>query len=805
MKQLLILSSFLFLLLSASAQTVKVYVSDSILEKDGKEYYVHFVTQGQTVYAIAKAYDVSIDEIYFENPEAREGLNVDQGLLIPLVNKETELNKELKVVKFEFFYHLVKSGESFRAIAESYSISPNQIIKANPEIHEPLREGEYIKIPVDNTFAEQGDEVLFNPDIPVIPGYRHIVVKGETPYGIAKKYNVTVEQLKAVNPGMLTTIEIGDRLRVPDSTGQLAEEAEVVEVKEEPQEPLYYSHNVKKKETLYSISRLYGVSLQELYDSNPGLKSTIAVGQVIQVPNTTIDKPYIIYTASKKIKINKVAKLYQIPASKIAKENPSLSNRILPGQKVRIPVGAKARIAEDLPEEKPKPEEIEELVVIEKPVTLGCEKQVPSTNQVFKVALMVPFYLEQADSLDLGQFMQSTQDDFLPFRFLNFYEGSLIAIDSLRKQGYNIKLYVYDVDQSITKTAKVLQNPELRKMDLIIGPFQRKSFDQVALFAGNFNIPIVNPFSFREEVVTKYKSAIKVKSDTKYQADLVTSLVANDYENAKVYFITHTNYQGADETGAIEKKVAQVVTPSYKVPNTDLHNLAIGVAYRDEEYEGEGPLPLYNFEGQEINADMLSTLPEDSTLFSSSLIRINYYRDSLYPFYETASPLRQNLVIIYGESKAFVMDVMNRLNEHRDTFNIQLIGMPTLERFNNLDLLQSNNMNLTYFATNYVNHKSDRVQDFIYTYRNKYHTDPGIYGMTGFDITYYFVEQLVSLGFRMRACIEQYPGDMLINNFRLENVPHSNNYQNSYWNVLRYYNYNRLKLPDPLPIDNIND
>jgi len=801
----LVFSLFIFFaFLSLSAQTVKVYVSDSIQQRDDKQFYIHTVLQGQTVYSIAKAYNVSVDEIYFENPEAKEGISVDQFLWIPTVNKETELSKELKSVDFEFFYHLVKPNETFNQIAKNYNIPVSYILKVNPEIHEPLREGEYIKIPSSETFDISSDEeVVFNPDLPVIPNFRHTVTPGETLYSISKRYDVTVSQIRAVNPGMAATLEIGDRLRIPQSGVEIAEEV-VKEEPEKPQQPEFYNHRVKRKETLYSISRLYGVTLQDLYASNPGLTPSIDEGQTIKVPFKTIDKSYIIYTAGSKTRLNKIAKLYNVSVSKIEKENPSLRRRILPGQKVRIPVGTKANVLEEeeepLPDEELAEEQVKEEIEV-KPVLIGCEKRTPVFDRVFKVALMVPFYLEELDSLDRAQFMIKEQDGFTPFRFVNFYEGALIAIDSLKKQGYAIRLFVYDVDQSLTKTAKVLQNPELRKMDLIIGPFQSKSFDQVALFAGNFNIPIVNPFSFRDEIIEKYRTAIKVKSDTKYQAELVASLVAEDYKNAKVFLITHTAYENVEEVNMLAEKVAPMVTPNFKVPNTDLYNLAVEVAFRDEEFEGDGPLPNYTFEGREIFPELLAENIEDSTQFESQLIRMNYMKDSLYPLFENASPFRTNLAIVYGESKAFVMDVMNRLNEHRDTFDIKLIAMPSIERLNNLDEIQSNNMNLTYFSTNYVDYNANEVQDFIFKFREQFKTDPGLYGFTGFDLTYYFVENLVNLDFRLRNCLDQYPGKMLFNTLKIEEVPRTGNYVNSYWNVIRYKNYSLIKLPDPVPVE----
>lgn len=801
---------FVLFALLANSQTVKVYISDSIEVRNDKHFYLHTVTQGQTVYSIARAYDVGVDEIYFENPETKEGISVDQVIWIPTINKETELNREIRKIDYEFFYHIAKQNESLNSLAYLYNIPVNYIRKANPEISEPLKDGQYVRIPVDDAFTKLNDgaggdeDVSFDPGLPVIPDFRHSVSAGETLYSIAKKYQVTVNQIRSVNPGLAQTLEIGDRLRIPRPT--VTDSKEIVEGKKEekPQEqkePEYYNHRVKRKETLYSISRIYGVTVPDLYDANPGLTSRIAEGQVIKVPNKYIDKPYIIYTAERKIRLSKIAKLYQVPVSKLQNENPSLGSRILPGQKVRIPVGTKAKIKKDVEEEVIKEEE-PEIVVEPKPVKAGCDDIVPDYRKTFRIALMIPLYLEETDSLDVEQFLVEPQNDFFPFRFIRFYEGAILALDSLRSQGFNIELFVYDVDQSITKTAKVLQKPELRNMDLIIGPLQYKSFSQVALFAGNFNIPIVNPFSFRSEIVEKYKTVIKAKPGTAHQAELLPSLIKRDYDGAKIFLITHTSYQNADEVIALQSKLQNTLKPNYKVPNTDLHNLAVAVAYRDEEFEGDGPLPNYKFEGNKIISEQLALMPDDSTTFENPLIRINYIKDSLYPFFNNASPLRQNLAIIYGESKAFIMDAMNRLNEHRDTFNIQVIGMPTLERFSNLDLIQSNNMNLTYFSTTYIDYDDENIQDYIFKFRNSYHTDPGIYGFSGFDITYYFVNALVNLDYRLSSCFDQFPQTMLLNDYEMNQVGKSGNFENTYWNLLRYEYFSKNKLPDPVPEKN---
>ncbi len=801
MKKFLAVFVFMISVMALTAQN-RVYVSDSINMRDGKQYYIHFVKQGQTVYSIAKAYNVSVDEIYFENPEAKEGIHVDQVLWIPTVNKETELNREVKKTGFSFFYHLAKDNQDFKWLSKLYHIPESTIRNANPGVKEPFRNGEYIKIPVATASTalpgkEETGEVSFNPENKVIPNYRHVVKTGETEYSIAKKYNITVSQLRAVNPLLYNGLHVGDRLRIPE--GRVASEpVSGTQQETTAQKPEYYRHKVKKKETLYSLSRNYGVEIQDILAANPGLTTSLSVGQVIKIPKTKISKSYIIYVATKKTRLNKVAKMYKVPLSQVISANPSLSKKIYAGQRVRIPVGEMARkhAAEIEKEEKAEEEKGKEYPEASTVVPLGCRKPSPHTKKVYKVALMIPFFLEETDSLDVKQFLMEKEQGFLPFRFIEFYEGALMAVDSLKNIGMNLELYVYDVDKNLTKTAKVLQKPELKTMNLIIGPFYNYSFAQVALFAATFDIPVVNPLTFREEILREYPTAIKVKPGKIYQAELIPPLIEQYYPDYKVFLIAHTAYKDADLVTNMANDISGMLKPQVKVSNNDLYNLTVAVAHRDEEYEEGMPLPSIKYEGLDIYPDIIEANIDDSTVVNNGLIRINYASDSLHPFLDNASPLRKNLVILYGDSKAFIMDAMNRLNEYRDTFNIQLIGMPDIEGISNFDHRQANNMNLTYFSSYYLDYSSPAVQDFVMAFRQNYATDPDIYGFTGYDVTRYFLHALFYLDKRFSNCLQTVPMNLLMTKYRFDKTDKTGNYVNRYWNIVRYRDYELIKLPD---------
>lgn len=849
-KELLLASLLICLIFPIAAQIVIIPKSEIIEIHNNKAYYVHTVQNGQTIYSIAKVYDVTPEEIYFENPETRQGLSINQEILIRTVNKETELNKEVVNTKFNFFYHLAANNQTFEQISSIYSIPEKYIVKANPDLHPPLREGEYVKVPVEQAFdildgkvTQQPVEinkpvenkynspktsinqphkltnttVSFNPDIPVIQDYRHVVVAGETTQSIANKYDVPVNVLKSVNPGLSNCVVAGNRLRIPDkaklnktdskySETNVVESQEVSEKKKKQkttsvnQELETIKHKVKKKETLYSIGREYGVTVAEIYKANLGISSNISIGQIINIPKIEISEPFLIHNVEDNIKVSKIAKLYRIPTYQIIDFNPNLGKWVYENQKIKIPVGSHAVIMSPLPvDEEILEDEATPLTPPAHPniIVDNCNFS-PDKNRVFKVALMIPLFLEEADSINRQQFLLSPQNSFIPFRFIQFYEGLLIALDSLTGEGMNVEMFVYDVDKNITKTTKVLQQRELQNMDMIIGPFYGTSFNQVALFAGNFNIPIINPLSHREEIVNKYETVIKTKPGILAQSDMIKTFINTFSKNSKIFLISQTSYVDADKVIEINNGIMSVMEPQFKVSNNNLFDLSYLVAERDTLYDNSTLPPPFTYEGTEIYPEFLENTLTDSTILNNYLTKINYSNDSLYPFYENASPLRNNLVILYGTKKSFILDVLNRLNESRDTFDIELIGMPSWDRINNLSNVKMNNLNLSYFSSSYIDYESEKTQDFIHKYRNKFGCEPNSYAFSGFDLTYYFLKSLFYLGDDFNNCLEYYPMKLLQSKYYFTRIGNSNNFENSYWNMLEINNMSKKKIPDSI-------
>ncbi|MBN2615519.1 MAG: LysM peptidoglycan-binding domain-containing protein [Bacteroidales bacterium] len=888
----------LFLLLttlSAAAQTVNIPISNDIQTKNGKQFYIHTVQKGQTVYSIAKAYHIAIPDLYNYNASARNGIQIGQKLWIPVENNSattpqnkpvTTSHQDFKLKSFDFFYHVAAPGETIAHVSSIYLVPEKYILLANPGLKGPLKEGEYIKIPVEDAYkildaqanqTEQNTQATpvkhykvpappmpqekkttfklpassqskpkqtsssvntqNQTEVPFIKNYQHVVIPGETMQSIASKYDITVAQLKSVNPGLVMIMQ-GQRLRLPTNakvpgyqpTTQQSAPAKKPVISDQSQEGKekkqvkkteiqdvhtgkYIKHTVKKGETLYSISRRYGINLSDLFQANKNLTTNISIGQVILIPKKKMNEPYVLYSPYTRIRLKKVARLYKVDPEVLKNKNPRLGNKVNPGEVIRIPVETYVKELSPVSPGKEvisQPQNEEEKTPEVSP--LGCS---PTPHpDTFKVALMVPLYLHSADSLDKAQFMLQDQKNFAPFTFIRFLQGGLLAAKLMKQQGMNVQLYVFDVDQQTEKAEQLLANPELKEMNLIIGPFYSRSFNLMAAFASQNNIPIVNPFTFREAVLDQDQGVMKIQPGLQYQLPLIKKYISENQKFDKIFLIHQGNEADDSVMEALGDSLKQVLPQNIKFSNLKIANLGVAVTQREKEQERQDFLKLmeadpnheiypadtvlppvtttisdtlrpFILENRTVYPDSLKFYITDSTRFSNNIFNVSFATDSLHPFTDNASVLRKNLVILYGTNKAFVMDVMNRLNVIRDTFNIRLIGLPQWEDFTEMDYNQMNNLDLVYPASYAVNYQSNETKDLDSLFVHQFGSMPEKYGNMGFDITYYFLNALYYMGNQMSPCVPFYPYKGISTQFKFKQAGNKDNYENTFWNLLQ--------------------
>ncbi|MCF8235305.1 MAG: LysM peptidoglycan-binding domain-containing protein [Bacteroidales bacterium] len=777
------------------AQGVQIEKSTEIELIEGKTYYIHHVEKGHTLYSIAKVYELPLDDILFENPEAKNGLAIGQLLKIPVQSREKDILKTIEEKDFDFFYHVAQSGEDYADVARIYLVSEFDLKEANPELEEPFKEGEYVKVPVFRKDKDPGPEVSDiledegkkDKTVESDDDFRHVVKKGETLYRISKMYGIGVQELLAINPGLSPDIKEGQLIRIPGKSKTKATDRQ--------NDDKYYHHVVESDENLYRIALRFKVSIDTLRKLNPGIDDRPRAGQIIKIPIDTGKKSYINHTVEeKKEKLKKIAKKYGLELSELKRMNPTMRGRVYRGQIVRIPVSYErepfADIIIDMEEKQDTLSEIETDTLfhpLDRPKIL---------RETYEVALMLPFYLEQVDSLHPGSEHQQTVDlSFTPFRFIQFYEGFLLAADSLRNNGLSVNLHVYDVGPDVSKTIKVLQEPELKEMDLIVGPLYSNSFNLAANFAQLFEIPIVNPLTFRQEVIKENANVFKVQPSLEKQVEQVVQFILENHPGAKILLVRDNKYQNSQVVADFRQKLQDSIPDAIAVPNYVLHNILIEKS--ENRQEDSPPLTSVQIEDHLVLRDAYKNSIDDTTYFDNYVSEITYMEDSIAGIQKHASVIRDNVIITITEDRVFMLDFLTKLNVLRDTFNLVTIGLPDWEKHMDFAPALFQNLNVHLFLPSYIDYDEIVVGEFVKKFRKNYNTEPNTLAFLGYDIAYFFMRALQKYGLSFPDYIPHFKTPLLQTKFYFIQDSPFNGYENLYWNIIKYEDYSIKELSNP--------
>lgn len=205
-----------FVLSLSSCVTHAQVKSTDIKTINGKKYYIHKVEKGQSLYAIAKTYNMDVNAILAENDEAIDGIKNGQELKIPF---ETTLTKSVIAIDTnKYIYHRVVKGETIYSITKKYSIDEKKLASYNPTLINGLKEGEFVivgekKKSISTTRPVQTSTASINPNLP-LDYTTYIVQQGETMYGLTKKFNVTQDDILKWNPETKDGIKQGQVLKL---------------------------------------------------------------------------------------------------------------------------------------------------------------------------------------------------------------------------------------------------------------------------------------------------------------------------------------------------------------------------------------------------------------------------------------------------------------------------------------------------------------------------------------------------------------------------------------------------------------
>lgn len=346
----------------------------------------------------------------------------------------------------------------------------------------------------------------------------HTVEKGDTLFGISRKYNISVDDLLRLNPESKDgNIKIGEVLRL-DGKGSSKQLGYIT---------------LKPKETIYGISKQYRISETDLKALNPDLNNQMKAGSRIILPLENIKKygngelleevtspqsqanipvssntytttgvssdGYVTYTVQSGDTTFGIVNKFGIALDELIQLNPALSSGLKPG------------------------------------ITLKIRKADPAyvkkSGDELNVAIMLPFGYDSNDSK-----YRNVSLDFL--------SGAKLAIERNAKKGQKLNVKIIDAGNEATFKNSLTQiNKD--NTDLIIGPFFKSSVLEVLEYVKTSKIPIVAPFANSEDLYG-FSNLIIMETNDQVYADRIMDEVKAVYSDQRIYIVADSDKSKAN-------------------------------------------------------------------------------------------------------------------------------------------------------------------------------------------------------------------------------------------------------------------
>jgi len=600
-----------------------------------------------------------------------------------------------------------------------------------------------------------------------IPYYVHQVKKGETAYSISRAYGLSAEELIKENPPAVYGIREGQAIKIPVHLVREIKPSEPLPEVRPRDEAKFIYHNLMPGETVYSLSKSYGVSENEIVVSNPGIDiNNMSVGAEIAVPRRVFmsdrqrfedqDNKYIYHKVRTGESLSSIAETYGIALRLLRRENRGL----------RFPkVGDYIRIPGDFSEEQASDLIIFDTtgVVIEEPVEKFDRPpgytRIEELDGSVNVAVLLPFYLKENSvrtEIDSSKYVGDRKiyniinkpEDWIyqmSIDFIEMYEGILLAVDTLCSLGLDINLNVFDINIDTVEVIKLINSGRLSEMDLIIGPVYSHNLIYVADYARDQDIPIVSPVPLINKNVLNNNPNLFMANSSLEVAQKALSKKICDYYGENIVFI-HTDTAGND-------------------------------------------IDVQRFKNL-IFTELSYMLPYDEVRFKEFYFysRSVFDNDSINRLSHALSDQSKNIIIIASEDPSVISETIGTLHGLSRKFDIEVLGYPLLIDIDNLDPKYFFDLGITVYSPYWIDHNRNDVKQFNADFRQKFLTEPSqiSYAWQGYDIAYYFLSGMALFGKDFISHPEIHYPDLLHTEYDFERKSILDGFENQKLFLIRY-------------------
>ncbi len=373
----------------------------------------------------------------------------------------------------KYYIHTIERGETLYSLARTYGVSEQVIVGSNPSAAAGLRAGEKLKIPYTSKVEETPSARKLRKTFDT-----HVVAKGETLYAISRRYAIPLQTVIADNPTLdPISLHPGDQILIRRNERGMESVAEVQAQWEQYRNDLnsvaedgVAYHLVEKGETFYSLSHRYGTTEEQLSVLNAGLQpGELKAGAIIKVPG----KGY----RSENQSAN--------PRPRPAVESAEPSQTGSEGLYGVLP----QRDTMDVPG-------------MQMGQTLGGVNFMPlDRTQTLRVALMLPLSVNGRPNSN----------------YLEFYQGFLVGLDSVKRAGYSVQLDLYNTERNADVVRRMVEEEAFRAANLIVGPVYEEPLAPVVRYAESKGIPVVTPLADMQQTQSEVLFQMAPVADRKYE------------------------------------------------------------------------------------------------------------------------------------------------------------------------------------------------------------------------------------------------------------------------------------------------
>lgn len=529
-----------------------------------------------------------------------------------------------------------QEGETMRDIADRLDMKTKDLLRLNPDVGRRPDANTVIVIPnpkikkgtsssttspeeevnttdtnnnEETTPETEEDDTVFQQTI--VEYETHEVQKGETVYRITKQYGITKDDLIKFNPEYTNiqsnNLSIGQVLKVK------AIEKTVTINKDEVLEK-FLTHIVKSKETMYSLTRFYNVTKEDLLQLNP--------------------------------------------------EYPELAdNKLSIGQLLKI-----------------KP--IEE---VNKKENYTFYKDSIEVDTSINLAILLPFKANEYSSKSNKDIFEGNQ---LANMVTDFYMGAEMAIDSIKKQGVLVNVNIFDTGNRGKNIATILKNKKLENTDVVIGPFYS---DKAEVVARGVNASVIFPhYSSKQSKFTSSK-LVKASPEKDSYAEYLASYLKDNYKDQEIFIVS-------DDEKDTNTKVSKII----------------------------------------------SELKRHDSINTIHVLKPEKGYIKRARFTSKMSSKRHNWVIITSDDNVVVADALNSMIGIPDEVKVQVFTLDKGDAYDKIDNNKLASVNFTYVSNTYTDEEAIETKAFNTKYLQKNNTIPSDYAIKGFDITYDVLMRLAS-------------------------------------------------------------